>query len=158
MLHLIFLSLLLPDYTLAQCQPRASLTWANEPKYEPGVSGNVIYNNLQSPRGLRWDGAGHLLAIERQTGVIALEENVDGCQGWTKKVLIRNPAFNHGIHVEGRELYVSTPDEVLRFAYDPQAVSVEGNATTLVTGMDLAESRYFIFCLCCTVSHLYFRS
>ena len=124
-LMIVFLVLLgLLTIVRAQCKASESLSWSHPPKFLDGIHGTVIYNGLNIPRGLRYDGAGHLLVVETGNGIIALSENSDGCSGWTKKVVVEDKALNHGIVVSGTALYASTPDEIYSWTYDPQALTV----------------------------------
>jgi glucose/arabinose dehydrogenase len=122
MLMIVLLALL--TTVRAQCQNSNSLSWSHPPKFIDGINGTVIYNGLNVPRGLRYDGAGHLLVVETDKGVIALSENSDGCSGWTKKVLVDDRTLNHGVIVSGTALYASGPDYVYYWTYDPQALTV----------------------------------
>jgi hypothetical protein len=119
----------------AQCQSSASLSWSHPPKFMGDVHGTVIYNGLNTPRGLRSDGAGHLLIVESGRGVAALSENTDGCSGWTKKAVVEDGTLNHGIAINGTALYASAANGVYSWTYDPQALTVS-NKQTIVKGLD----------------------
>src|SRR5260221_13436876 len=136
-LVLVVLALLTTVQT--QCQSSNSLSWSHQPKFIDGVHGTVIYNGLDSPRGVRFDGAGHLLVIENQHGVVSLSENSDGCSGWTKKVVAEDGTLNHGIAINGTTLYASAPDYVYSWTYDPQALTVS-NKQTIIKGMNGSAS------------------
>ena len=113
----------------AQCQSSNSLSWSHPPKFIDGIHGTVIYNGLDSPRGLRYDGAGHLLVVEPPKGIIALSENSDGCSGWTKRVVVEDGTLNHGIAIKGTALYASSPQYIYSWTYDPQALTVSNKQT-----------------------------
>lgn len=132
-IDLFLLVLALLTTVRAQCQSSDSLSWSHRPKFLDGIHGTVIYNGLNSPRGLRYDGAGHLLVVEAGKGVIALSENSEGCSGWTKKVVVEDGSLNHGVMVNGTALYASAPDNIYSWTYDPQALTVS-NKQTIVTG------------------------
>ena len=123
----------------AQCQSSNSLTWKHEPRFVDGIHGTVIYNGLNSPRGLRYDGDGHLLVVEPEKGIAALSENSDGCSGWTKKALVEDGTLNHGIAINGTALYASAPDYVYSWTYDPQALTVS-NKQTIVNRLNGSAS------------------
>jgi hypothetical protein len=127
----------------AQCQSLNSLSWLHAPKFIDGIHGSIIYNGLNAPRGLRYDGAGHLLVVESQKGVIALSENSAGCSGWTKKVVAEDGTLNHGIAINGTALYASGPGYVYSWTYDPQNLTVS-NKQTVVQGLNGSASASFI--------------
>jgi hypothetical protein len=137
MLMIVLLALL--TTVRAQCQSSNSLSWSYPPKFLDGIHGTVIYNGLNSPRGLRYDGAGHLLVVEPEKGIAALSENSDGCSGWTKKVVAEDGTLNHGIVMNGTALYASAPDYVYSWTYDPQALTVS-NKQTVVKGPNGSSS------------------
>ena len=119
----------------AQCQSSDSLSWSHRPTFIDGIHGTVIYNGLNSPRGLRYDGAGHLLVVESGKGVTVLSENSDGCSGWTKKVVVEDETLNHGIVINGTALYASAKDNTYSWTYDPQTLTVS-NKQTIVKGQN----------------------
>ena len=128
-MHLMIVLLALLTTVRAQCQSSNSLSWSHQPKFIDGVHGTVIYNGLNSPRGLRYDGAGHLLVVEPPKGIIALSENSDGCSGWTKRVVVEDGSLNHGIAIKGTALYASSPQYIYSWTYDPQALTVSNKQT-----------------------------
>jgi len=136
---IVFLALL--TAVRAQCQSSNSLSWSHAPKFIDGIHGTVIYNGLSSPRGLRYDGAGHLLVVEPTKGIIALSENSDGCSGWTKNVVVEDGTLNHGVVIDGTALYASAPDYTYSWTYDPQALTVS-NKQTVVKGPSGSSSAY----------------
>jgi hypothetical protein len=115
----------------AQCQSSNSLSWSHPPKFIDGIHGTVIYNGLKAPRGLRYDGAGHLLTVETSKGIFALSENTDGCSGWTKKVVVEDETLNHGIAINGTVLYASAPEYIYSWTYDPQTLTVSNKQTVV---------------------------
>lgn len=113
----------------SQCQSSNSLSWSHPPKFIDGIHGTVIYNGLNTPRGLRYDGAGHLLVVETSKGIVGLFENSDGCLGWTKRVVVEDASLNHGIAINGTALYASAPEYVYSWTYDPQALTAFNKQT-----------------------------
>ena len=113
----------------SQCQSSESLSWSHPPKFIDGIHGAVIYNGLKTPRGLRYDGAGHLLVVETSKGIVGLVENSDGCSGWTKRVVVEDASLNHGIAINGTALYASAPEYVYSWTYDPQALTAFNKQT-----------------------------
>ncbi len=128
-LVIVLATLALLTTVRAQCQSSNSLSWSHPPKFIDGIHGTVIYNGLNIPRGLRYDGAGHLLVIETSKGIVALFENSDGCSGWTKRVVVEDGSLNHGIAINGTALYASAPEYVYSWTYDPQALTAFNKQT-----------------------------
>jgi len=128
---MILIVLALLTTVRAQCQSSNSLSWSHPPKFVDGIHGTVIYNGLHSPRGLRYDGAGHLLVVEPTKGIVSLSENSDGCSGWTKSVVVEDGTLNHGIVVNGTALYASAPEYIYSWTYDPQALAVFNKQTVV---------------------------
>lgn len=131
LVQLMIVILALLTTVRAQCQSSNSLSWSHPPKFQDGIHGTVIYNGLKSPRGLRYDGAGHLLVVEPTKGIVALSENSDGCSGWTKKVVVEDETLNHGIVISGTALYASAPEYIYSWTYDPQALTVSNKQTVV---------------------------
>ena len=125
----------------AQCQNTSSLSW----KFAPSVKDNsltsfVIANSLTSPRGIRWLND-TLLVVDVGVGLVGLTEKTAGCNGWTKTVLVQNAELNHGLLVNGTQIYASSVDAVYRYQWNPSTRTISGNEQ-VVTGMDLAQSQY----------------
>lgn len=157
LLTLVLVAPLYATDVIAQCQPRSNLTWSHPPTIASGVSGRVIYNGLNEPRGIKVDSESNLLVIERDVGVIALTFReagegacAEGEEGWERKVVVPLGELNHGIDFGegGKMLYVSTHDVVLEFAYDAKALNATGTTDngrprTIVQGMGSAGGKYF---------------
>jgi glucose/arabinose dehydrogenase len=131
-LALALLAAGLPRAARAQCFPAGSLAFRSPVTTAPGLSAQVLANNLTTPRGLALDGAGHVLLVERGLGVSAFAEGADGCAGWRRSLVVNNSAFTQGIQVVGTALYVSTSAQVLRYEYDAATRTVASGAPVVV--------------------------
>jgi hypothetical protein len=125
----------------AQCQNTSSLSWKFTPSVkDDSLTSFVISNSLTSPRGIRWIND-TLLVVDVGVGLVGLTEKIAGCNGWTKTVLVQNADLNHGLLVNGTQIYASSVDAVYRYQWNPSTRTISGNEQ-VVTGMDLAESQY----------------
>jgi hypothetical protein len=83
-----------------------------------------------------------LLVVDVGVGLVGLAEKPSGCNnGWTKTVLVRNAELNHGLAVNGTQIYASSVETVYRYEWNPSTRTISGNEQ-VVTGMDLMGSRY----------------
>ncbi|KAG9230707.1 hypothetical protein BJ875DRAFT_471416 [Amylocarpus encephaloides] len=110
------------------------------PVLSNGWSGQLIYDDLDGPRGIVFDTSGNLLVVEQGEGIVHISLNDGGttCLNVAnKRDVIDNDSLNHGIalSVDGRTLYASSSDAVYSWAYDPATGTVSGANQTLVTGM-----------------------
>ena len=99
----------------------------------------VIANGFTHPRGIRWTN-NTLLVIDVGVGIVSLEENTPNCNGWNKLVLVQNADLNHGLLVNGTQIYASSADAVYRYQWNSSAGPITGG-DTVVTGMDLTEGK-----------------
>ncbi|TFK60696.1 soluble quino protein glucose dehydrogenase [Pluteus cervinus] len=122
------------DAVFSQCQNLSSLEFAYAPNLSSGVTGQVIFNNLVHPRGMKFDDASNLLVVEAGFGVVALTlKNTSHCQGWERSVVVQNSGYNHGIEIGNGMLYVSARGTVDAYKYDSRSISVgSSNPTTIV--------------------------
>lgn len=130
----------------AECQT-SDLKWKFEPEIkDSSLDAFVIANGFMRPRGIQW-AHDTLFVVDRGRGIISLVEDTTDptCNGWAAKVVIDNPDFSHGLHINGTQLYASTFDRVLRYQWDPTSQTVS-QEEVLVTGMDLAEGLPGLVC------------
>ncbi|KAF2638020.1 soluble quino protein glucose dehydrogenase [Massarina eburnea CBS 473.64] len=114
------------------------------PSVAAGWQANVVANNLQSPRGMRFDGEGGLLIVQQEKGIVRVRFNSEAgdCvkQEGATEVVIDNPALNHGIELSdhGKTLYASSPDGVFAWDYDASTGRNTSGPRTIVgqTGGD----------------------
>lgn len=127
--------LIAPAPSAAQCQPYGTLAFRSPVAAAPGLVATALVANLTLPRGIALDRRGTVLVIERGLGVSALTENDPSCAGWLRTLVVANANLTQGIQVHGTDLYVSTPGEVLRYAYDATTRTVAGVPVVIVTGI-----------------------
>jgi glucose/arabinose dehydrogenase len=106
-------------------------------KTAKGWKATKIAGGLNQPRGLIFDSIGHLLVIQNGLGVTAHAIGPDGCIA-SSKTLIRQQNLNHGIvlSLDGKTLYASSASSVYAWSYEAATMSVSGNSTIVVSGMD----------------------
>ncbi|GAB1528256.1 hypothetical protein RhiTH_011448 [Rhizoctonia solani] len=133
--------------TPGECQPSLSLSFAYQPTVVEGLSARVIYKNLTTPRGVRFDQDVNLLVVERGKGIIALTERNDAtCGGWEKRTVITQSDLEHGIEVgpipgnkDKQYLYASSKEKVYRWEYDPKNAAIIGNPTIIAFNMSNSD-------------------
>ncbi|CAE6491593.1 unnamed protein product [Rhizoctonia solani] len=136
----------LPD-TPGECQPSLSLSFAYQPTVVEGLSARVIYKNLTTPRGVRFDQDVNLLVVERGKGIIALTERDDAtCGGWEKRTVITQSDLEHGIEVgpipgnkDKQYLYASSKEKVYRWEYNPKNAAIIGSPTIIAFNMSNSD-------------------
>ncbi|KAE7996942.1 hypothetical protein FH972_001618 [Carpinus fangiana] len=111
------------------------------PVAAPGYASRLVATGLNSPRGIIFDSAGHLLVVDRGVGVKSLTLNDKGgdCVGVaTLKLIISDPSLNHGIALDpsGQTLYASSTNDVYSYPYVPNTgVANTANRGHVVTNM-----------------------
>ncbi|KAK4127301.1 soluble quino protein glucose dehydrogenase [Parathielavia appendiculata] len=109
------------------------------PVVAPGWKAQLIATGLSRPRSIKFDGNGGLLVIEARKGLthLAFTDDGDTCLSVKRNTtLITDEELNHGLELseDGQTIYVSTQENVDRYSYDVNALTV-GNRTRLVTNM-----------------------
>lgn len=135
---LAFLVLATSGILAANAQCQTSLSWKNAPSMKDSGLTSFVIASMTKPRGIRFVND-TLLVIDVGVGLVSLRENVDNCNGWTKTVLVQNADLNHGLVVNGTQIYASSVDTVFRYEWNPSTRTVSGNEQ-IVTGMDLAAN------------------
>jgi glucose/arabinose dehydrogenase len=102
-----------------------------------GWKATKVAGNLMQPRGVEFDKADNLLMVQNGLGITLHSIGADGCLT-SSKTLIAQRNLNHGIalSVDGKTLYASSATSVFAWSYDAATMSVSGNSTTIVHGMD----------------------
>ncbi len=102
-----------------------------------GWRATKVAGGLTQPRGLIFDTSGNLLVVQNGLGITAHRVAPNGCLG-SSKTLIAQRNINHGIALshDGKTLYASSATSVFSWTYDADTMSVSGNSTTILTGMD----------------------
>ncbi|KAF2120882.1 soluble quino protein glucose/sorbosone dehydrogenase [Lophiotrema nucula] len=95
-----------------------------QPSVAAGWQVNVVASGLRDPRGILFDGEGHLLVVQQGYGISSLEltDDAGACVRATGDPtdIIVDESLNHGIELsaDGRTLYASSPDAVHAWDYD----------------------------------------
>lgn len=97
-----------------------------------------VAGGLIKPRGITFDGVGNLLVVQNGFGITAHKALPNGCLE-APKIVIAQQNLNHGIvfSQDGKTLYASSATSVFAWAYDAATMSISGNSTPIVTGMDI---------------------
>lgn len=125
--------------TTASCSSTLNVDYP-APSLAEGYTARLVANDLESPRGIKFDSEGHLLVVEQEVGITALtlSDPDDGCVSTTsRKTVIEDESLNHGIELseDGSLLYASSADAVYRWEYDASTQELMGDPQTLVTNM-----------------------
>lgn len=137
MLNLVLLALIsFASLVSSQCQP-SNASFLFPPTTAPGLTAQLVFSNLSTPRGITFDALNSLLVVERGVGVSAfVGRNDSSCNGFQRELVVDNPGLTHGIEIDGEELYVSTQLQVLLYQYDVHTRSVSlGALKVIVDGL-----------------------
>ena len=102
-----------------------------------GLSANVLFSNLTTPRGITFDTQQNLLVIERGFGVTAFTPTTVPAPGWNRTVVIQNTGFTQGIQIDGDKLYVSTATTTLIYQYNALSKSIVPNVPPISIVADI---------------------
>lgn len=102
-----------------------------------GWKATKVAGGLTQPRGVIFDYAGNLLVVQNGLGISVHKIGSDGCLV-SSKTLITQRNLNHGIVLsnDGKTLYASSATTVFAWSYDSATMTVTGDSTTIVSGMD----------------------
>ncbi|KAK4232531.1 hypothetical protein QBC38DRAFT_439007 [Podospora fimiseda] len=105
-----------------------------------GWRAQLIHQGLRRPRAMVWDSKGALLMTEGAGVVYFNVADNNGCLSLENKIVLVNDTenYNHGIQMspDGTHLYVSTPDQVHQFDYDPSTPSISNRKTIIQNMID----------------------
>lgn len=109
------------------------------PTVASGYSLQVVATGLSRPRGLAFDGQGHLLVVEQGSGTISshVVGEANGCVTLEQSSTVVDAGLrlNHGIWVQENILYASNPNSVYAWTYDAAARTVS-DQVELINGMN----------------------
>lgn len=133
MLNLVLPALIsLASLVSSQCQP-SNATFLFPPTIAPGLTAQLVFSNLSTPRGITFDALNTLLVVERGVGVSSfVGRNDSSCNGFQREPVLDNTGLTHGIEIDGEELYVSTQLQVLLYRYDAHTRSVSPGAPKVI--------------------------
>ncbi|KNG47944.1 iron reductase domain-containing protein [Stemphylium lycopersici] len=102
-----------------------------------GWRATKVAGSLTQPRGLIFDIKGNLLVVQNGLGITAHKVSSNGCLT-SSRTIIAQRNLNHGIvlSLDGATLYASSATSVYAWPYDASSMTVTGDSTTIVTGMD----------------------
>lgn len=116
----------------SQCQP-SNATFLFPPTIAPGLTAQLVFSNLSTPRGITFDALNTLLVVERGVGVSSfVGRNDSSCNGFQRELVLDNAGLTHGIEIDGEELYVSTQLQVLLYRYDAHTRSASPGAPKVI--------------------------
>ncbi|KAK5112820.1 hypothetical protein LTR85_011154 [Meristemomyces frigidus] len=127
----------------ASCSSTLSASHA-APSVAEGYVARLVANNLTSPRGIKFDGQGALLVVEKNSGITALTFNDAGQDCLTvatRRTVINDTTLNHGIEISsnGTTLYASSPEAVYSWDYSPMSQTNISAPQTLVANMTTSD-------------------
>ncbi|KAH7385849.1 soluble quino protein glucose/sorbosone dehydrogenase [Pyrenochaeta sp. MPI-SDFR-AT-0127] len=135
---ILVITAILQAHALAQRCPSLTASYPT-PSVASGYEARLVAQNLNKPRGIIFDNNNNLLVVEREVGITAFKvEGAGSCVTLKdKKVLVGDGTLNHGIELseDGKTLYASSRDSVLKYNFDSDKLSVNGNGQVIVTGM-----------------------
>ncbi|KAF2495821.1 soluble quino protein glucose dehydrogenase [Lophium mytilinum] len=136
-------------YAIASAQSMQTCSTTLSPKnaapsVAPGWDVKVVATGLTSPRGIIFDTSGHLLVVQRNTGIVSLPltDNGGSCVTAGKPtVVIKDKTLNHGIELssDGKTLYASSADIVYAWDYDAANSKNTSKPRQIVTGMSTSD-------------------
>ncbi|KAF1840651.1 soluble quino protein glucose dehydrogenase [Cucurbitaria berberidis CBS 394.84] len=128
----------LQAHVLAQSCPSLTAQYP-APSVASDYEARLVAQNLDKPRGLIFDNNNNLLVVEREVGVTAFKvEGAGSCVTLKdKKTVVSDGTLNHGIELseDGKTLYASSRESVLKYNYDSTKLSVSDNGQVIVKGM-----------------------
>jgi glucose/arabinose dehydrogenase len=118
----------------------ATLSSHASPSVAPGYVARLVANDLNTPRGIKFDSQGNLLVVESGTGITALKikDDGNGClSSPSRSTVIDDESLNHGIEIspDGGTLYASNSGSAYSWDYNANTQRNTSAPTTLVTGM-----------------------
>ena len=144
-LHLITFFLLLANVradsspTASQCANALQPSGGIKPSVASGYTWAVVATGLTSPRTLQFDSDDNLWVLESGKGVSkhTLKDSGGVCVGVASSTdVVSDAALNHGLVVDGAQIYVSSPEHVYRVSIDSSGSHMAADSNhTLVTGM-----------------------
>ncbi|KAF7326136.1 Soluble quino protein glucose dehydrogenase [Mycena kentingensis (nom. inval.)] len=127
------LALFWHSVSAAWVTPKHTLNTASGWKAEGFASG------LTTPRGLIFDSAGNLLAVQQGVGIVGFTLNADG-SAKSQKTVLNYTFLNHGIafSADGKTIFASSSNTAWKWDYSASTMTMS-NQKKVVTGMDNAD-------------------
>ncbi|OLN91632.1 L-sorbosone dehydrogenase 2 [Colletotrichum chlorophyti] len=112
----------------------------NHPQVAPGWQAQLVATGYKKPRTVHVDSEGALLVLDAAVGVyrVTFQDNGGTCLKLTEsKLLVNNTRLSHGMALseDGKTLYASTVAQVLAWAYDAKAGTVNAEPAVVIDNM-----------------------
>ncbi|KAJ0160455.1 hypothetical protein CTA2_7943 [Colletotrichum tanaceti] len=110
------------------------------PQVAPGWQAQLVATGYKKPRTIHVDSEGALLVLDAAVGVyrVTFQDNGGTClKVMESKLLVNNTRLTHGMAVseDGKTLYASSVSQVLAWAYDAKAGSVNAEPAVVIDNM-----------------------
>lgn len=114
------------------------------PSVASGYAVTRVASALETPRGIIFDSADRLLAVQKNVGIVGLtlsEAQNGGASVESKTTVIDDNTLNHGIELssDGKTLYASSTEYVYSWVYDPMTGKNTSEPTILVGNMTTSD-------------------
>ncbi|KAI3559639.1 glucose sorbosone dehydrogenase [Colletotrichum abscissum] len=112
----------------------------NAPQVAAGWQAQLVANGFKKPRTIHVDSEGALLVLDAAVGVyrVTFKDNGGTCLTLTEsKLLVNNTKLTHGMAFseDGKTLYASSVSQVLAWAYDAKAGTVNAEPAVVINNM-----------------------
>ncbi|EQB50938.1 glucose sorbosone dehydrogenase [Colletotrichum gloeosporioides Cg-14] len=110
------------------------------PQVAAGWQAQLVANGYKKPRTIQVDGEGALLVLDAAVGVyhVTFKDNGGTCLTLAEsKLMINNTRLTHGMALseDGKTIYASSVSQVLAWAYDQQAGTVNTEPAVVIDNM-----------------------
>ncbi|KAK6206995.1 glucose sorbosone dehydrogenase [Colletotrichum tabaci] len=110
------------------------------PQVAPGWQAQLVATGYKKPRTIHVDSEGALLVLDAAVGVyrVTFQDNGGTClKVMESKLLVNNTRLTHGMAFsdDGKTLYASSVSQVLAWAYDAKAGTVNAEPAVVVDNM-----------------------
>ncbi|KAF4832960.1 hypothetical protein CGCTS75_v004208 [Colletotrichum tropicale] len=110
------------------------------PQVAAGWQAQLVANGYKKPRTIHVDGEGALLVLDAAVGVyhVTFKDNGGTCLTLAgSKLMINNTRLTHGMALseDGKTIYASSVSQVLAWAYDQQAGTVNAEPAVVIDNM-----------------------
>ncbi|GJC77265.1 hypothetical protein ColLi_00103 [Colletotrichum liriopes] len=112
----------------------------NVPQVAPGWQAQLVATGYKKPRTIHVDSEGALLILDAAVGVyrVTFKDNGGTClKVIESKLVVNNTRLTHGMAFseDGKTLYASSVDQVLAWAYDAKAGTVNAEPAVVIDNM-----------------------
>ncbi|KDN71922.1 putative glucose sorbosone dehydrogenase [Colletotrichum sublineola] len=112
----------------------------NAPQVAPGWQAQLVATGYKKPRTIHVDSKGALLVLDAAVGVyrVTFKDNGGTCLTVVEsKLLVNNTRLTHGMALseDGKTLYASSVDQVLAWAYNAEAGTINAEPAVVIDNM-----------------------